>query len=117
MKPDLSESLVLLESISDQHLYTSLIAQLNKDFMLAGIGESFDQDLSPQKLVTEVRSSIHDLIRDDFNDFLNLLYVVDISEYKVRQLDTSKPEILADEITPILLKRLWKKVWLKNKLS
>ena len=117
MKSELSKSLVLLESISDQQLYTNLIAQLNKDFMLAGTDFSFEKELSPHVLVKVVRSAIHDLIVNDFNNFLNLLYVVDISEYQIRKLDTSNPEILADEITPILLKRVWKKVWLRNKLS
>ena len=117
MKSELSKSLVLLESISDQQLYNSLIAQLNKDFMLAGTGLTFAKELSPQDLVKELHSSIHKVILNEFNEFLNLLYVVDISEYEVRKLDTSKPETLADEITPILLKRIWKKVWLRNQIS
>ena len=117
MKSELTKSLVLLESISDQQLYNNLIAQLNKDFMLAGTDYTFDKELSPHILVREVHSAIHDLIFNDFNNFLNLLYVVDISEYQIRKLDTSKPEILANEITPILLKRVWKKVWIRNKLS
>lgn len=85
--------------------------------MLTGTGITFDQDLSPHNLVDELRLTIGDLILNNFNDFLSLLYVADISEYEVRKLDISKPEILADELTPILLKRLWKKVWMKDKYS
>ena len=117
MKSEMSEGLVLLESISEKHLYTDLITQLNKDFMLSGARVEFDINTSPEELVRTLRNRIEHLILHDFNDFLNLLYVVDISEYEVKKLDTEQAGKLADELTVLLLKRLWKKVWYRHKLS
>ena len=117
MKSEMSEGLVLLESISEKHLYADLIAQLNKDFMLSGVRIEFDPHSTPEQLVQTLRNRIEHLILHDFNDFLNLLYVVDISEFEVKNLDKEHAGKMADELTVLLLKRLWKKVWYRNKLS
>lgn len=117
MKSEMSEGLVLLESISEKQLYTDLITQLNKDFMLSGVRVEFDLNSSPEQLVLILRDKIRDLILNDFNDFLNLLYVIDISEFEVKKLDTEHAGTLADELTVLVLKRLWKKVWYRHKLS
>ena len=117
MKSEMSEGLVLLESISEKHLYADLITQMNKDFMLSGVKVEFDLNSSPEELVQTLRNKIHHLIVNDFNDFLNLLYVVDISEFEIKKLDTENAGKLVDELTVLLLKRLWKKVWYRNKLS
>ena len=117
MKPDLTKSLSLLEGISDRQLYTNLIKQLNKDCLLAGIQFEFDLKLTPEQLVGTLRDTIHNLMNNQFDDYLNLLYVVDISEMKIKNLESRQAESLADEISYLLLKRLWKKVWFKQKLS
>ena len=117
MEPNLSNSLALLDSISEQQLYDNLIRQLNKDFMLAGIRHEFKPDIMVTQLVTSLRDKIQELISDHFNDLLNLLYVVDLSEMEVKNLSTGEQGASADEITYLLLRRLWKKVWLKHKLS
>ena len=117
MNPDLTKSLTLLENISDRQLYTNLIKQLNKDCMLAGIRVEFDLDLTPTQLVGGLRDTLQDLMNNRFDEFLNLLYVVDLSEMKIKNLETRQSEPMADEISYLLLKRLWKKVWFKQKLS
>ena len=85
--------------------------------MLAGIQFDFDLELTPEQLVGALRVTIQDLMNNRFDDFLNLLYVVDISEMKIKNLEGKQAESMADEISYLLLKRLWKKVWFKQKLS
>ena len=117
MTSDATNSLALLQGISDRQLYTNLIKQLNKDFMLAGIHAEFDLELTPVKLVAILQDKLQDLMNNKFNDLLNLLYVVDLSEMEVKNLNSGEQGTRADDISYLLLKRLWKKVWMKNKLS
>jgi len=55
-------------------------------------------------------------LQEKFNDYLNLLYIVDVSEEKIKQLDGSDAIQLSEQVTFLILKREWQKVWFKNKL-
>ena len=85
--------------------------------MLANINLEFDTELAPAQLVTDLQTKIQHLIHNEFNAFLNFLYVIDLSESEVRKINADQPESLSEELTLLILKRLWKKVWLRNKFS
>ena len=109
-------SLALLLEIESVDLYLKLIEQLNKDFQLAGIEQSFDLDCTPLKLAQELQKMVVKLINNDFDNYLNLLYRVDISEIEIKKLDGSNIEKMTEQIVYLLLKREWQKVWFKARL-
>ncbi|MFK5878487.1 MAG: hypothetical protein QM478_03205 [Flavobacteriaceae bacterium] len=109
-------SLSLLSEIESVDLYLKLIEQLNKDFILAGIEQSFCLDCTPSKLAQELHKILLRLINNDFDSYLNLLYRIDISEIEIKKLDGSNLEKMTEQIVYLLLKREWQKVWFKAKL-
>ncbi len=105
----------LIEEASKNNLYSKLIKQLNKDFNLANIEIEFDKEVLPLSLKLILHETIYNLIQEKFSDYLNLLYIVDVSENKVRELDGSDLVKLAEQVTLLILQREWQKVWYKNR--
>jgi len=106
----------LLIDATKEELYGKLIAQLNKDFLLANIEESFSGELTPLELKVELHEIIYRLIQEKFTEYLNLLYIMDVSEAKIKALDGSDMLQLSENVVFLMLKREWQKVWFKNKL-
>lgn len=96
-------------------LYKKLIAQLNKDFLFANVHLDFDEAVLPTSLKYILHQTIYTLIQDKFSDYLNLLYIIDVSEEKIKQLDGSDTLKLSEQVTFLILQREWQKVWFKNK--
>jgi len=107
----------LIIETSKTGLYEKLILQLNKDLALANIDLGFDEEILPTSLKLILQESIYRLIQEKFTDYLNLLYIIDVSEVKVKQLDGSDTLRLSEDVTFLVLKREWQKVWYKNKYS
>ena len=105
----------LIEEASKNNLYSKLIKQLNKDFNLANIEIEFDKEVLPLSLKLILHETIYNLIQEKFSDYLNLLYIVDVSENKVRELDGSDIVKLSEQVTLLILQREWQKVWYKNR--
>lgn len=105
----------LVHEIEAHSLYKKLIIQLNKDLLLANIDLEFDRETLPMSLKLVLQDAIYNLIQNKFSDYLNLLYIVDISEQKVKNLDDNDVVLLSQEITFLILQREWQKVWYKNK--
>ena len=105
----------LIEEASKNNLYSKLIKQLNKDFNLANIEIEFDKEVLPLSLKLILHETIYNLIQEKFSDYLNLLYIVDVSENKVRELDGSDIVKLSEQVTFLILQREWQKVWYKNR--
>lgn len=106
----------LLQDASKEALYEKLIEQLNKDFTLANIEETFAIDISPKALQRELHAIVYQLIQEKFAEYLNLLYIMDVSEAKIKALDGSDVVVLSEQVAFLMLKREWQKVWFKNKL-
>lgn len=106
----------LLVDAAHEELYEKLIAQLNKDFALATIEETFPYDISPQALKKELHAIVYQLIHEKFSEYLNLLYIMDVPETKVKALDGSDMVELSEKVAFLMLQREWQKVWFKNKL-
>jgi len=98
-------------------LYKKLIQQLNKDLALANIDLDFDDEVLPTSLKLILQETIYKLIQEKFTDYLNLLYIIDVSEEKVKQLDGSDTLQMSENVTFLVLKREWQKVWFRNKYS
>jgi len=105
----------LITQADKENLYNKLIKQLNKDFLLANIDLDFDEDLLPTSLKFLLHETVFNLIQEKFAEYLNLLYIIDVSESKVKQLDGSDVVELSEQVTFLILQREWQKVWYRHK--
>ena len=96
-------------------LYKKLIVQLNKDLLFANVDLELNEDTLPTSLKLVLQDTVFHLIQHKFSDYLNLLYQVDVSENKVRSLETEDVVKLSEDITFLILQREWQKVWYKSK--
>ncbi|MEZ4796784.1 MAG: hypothetical protein R2785_06405 [Flavobacteriaceae bacterium] len=105
----------LISQANDQSLYKKLIKQLNKDFLLANINLDFDEDILPTSLKYILQDTVFKLIQEKFAEYLNSLYIIDVPEHKVKQLDVSDIVELSEQVAFLILQREWQKVWYRNK--
>jgi len=105
----------LIEEAESLKLYKKLMVQLNKDLHLANIDLEFDIDTLSTSLKLVLQEMVYHLIQNKFSDYLNLLYQVDVSENKIRQLDTEDVINLSENVTFLILQREWQKVWYRAK--
>ena len=96
------------------NLYKNLIKQLNKDLLYANIDLEFDEEVLPTSLKLILHETVYRLIQEKFADYLNLLYIIDVPEKKVKSLDGSDILRLSEEVTLLILQREWQKVWFKS---
>lgn len=107
----------LISEAEGLDLYKKLIVQLNKDVLYANIDLEFDEETLPTSLRFVLQETVFNLINSKFSDYLNLLYIVDVSEAKIKSLDGSDTLKLSEEVTFMILQREWQKVWYKAKYS
>ncbi|OUR94717.1 hypothetical protein A9Q87_03535 [Flavobacteriales bacterium 34_180_T64] len=107
----------ILDASLKSELYQKLIQQLNKDFRFANIYFEVEVDVSPQVLITQLHETVFRLIQINFTDYLNLLYIIDVSEKLIKELDGSDALKLSEQVVFLILKREWQKVWFKNQFS
>jgi hypothetical protein len=105
---------ILLADAESGNLYLSLIEQINKDFNLANEGIDFPLSISPEELKIQLHEKIYRMIQYKFAEYLNLLYIIDVSEIEIKKLDGSDLVILAEQVSFLILKREWQKVWFRN---
>ncbi|ETN94452.1 hypothetical protein [Zhouia amylolytica] len=115
MTEEIANSESLLSNAQKEHLYEKLIIQLNKDLVLANTEVEFEKNIDSTTLKQTLHEFVYKLINERFSDYLNLLYIVDVSEQQVKKLDGSDTLLLSEQITYLILKREWQKVWYKNK--
>jgi hypothetical protein len=106
---------LLLQEAEKETLYVNLIVQLNKDFNLANEAVDFPLSLTPDELKIQLHEKVYRLIQYKFAEYLNLLYIIDVSEDEIKKLDGSDLVILAEQVAFLILKREWQKVWFRNK--
>lgn len=100
----------LIEQAIRQDLYKKLIQQLNKDFLYASIDLELDDGILPKDLKSTLHEKLYRLIQEKFADYLNLLYIIDVSERKVKQLDGSDLLKLSEAVAFLILQREWQKI-------
>ncbi|NJX14455.1 hypothetical protein [Tamlana crocina] len=105
----------LIEEANQCNLYQKLIFQLNKDFLLANIDLDFHEDILPSSLKLMLHETVYKLIQEKFTEYLNLLYIIDVSEHAVKALDGEDVLKLSEDVSFLILRREWQKVWFKNK--
>lgn len=106
----------LLAEAENENLYIKLIEQLNKDFNLANEAIDIPEHTSAESLKSILHEKVYRLIQNKFTEYLNLLYIIDVSESEIKKLDGSDISILSGQVAFLILKREWQKVWFRNKL-
>ena len=104
----------LILEANQNNLYQNLIKQLNKDLLYANINLEFDEEVLPTSLKLILHETIFKLIHEKFADYLNLLYIIDVSEKKVKALDSTDMVKLSEQVTFLILQREWQKVWYRS---
>lgn len=107
----------LIKDAQTLELYEKLIVQLNKDLLYANVDLNFDINTLPSSLKLMLQEAVYKLVNERFMDYLNLLYIIDVSEKKVKALDGMDSYKLSEDITFLILQREWQKVWFKHKYS
>ncbi len=111
------DSLVLLGEIVSRGLYDKLLNQLGRDFNRANVSLEIKQGTAPEPLVQLLKERIHNLILEDFSSYLNLLYVIDVPESDFDTTGLTSAEEMTEKASYLILRRIWKKVWLKEQLK
>lgn len=106
----------LLSEAEKEVLYLKLIEQLNKDFNFANEPIDLPLSTSPQELKVQLHEKVYRLIQYKFTEYLNLLYIIDVSESEVKKLNGDDLLVLAEQVAFLILKREWQKVWFRNRL-
>ena len=109
------EAIQLIDEINSQELIQDLIVQLNKDAQLSGLDVHFDSSSTSEKLVKELFDVLVNLMTNDFRNYLNFLYRIDLSEQIVKSIPETEPKQISKIVTLLVLKREWQKVALRNK--
>ena len=106
---------LLISEAKSINLYFKLIEQINKDFNLANEAIDFPLSTKPEELKVQLHEKIYRMIQYKFAEYLNLLYIIDVPENEIKQLDGSDISELAAHVSFLVLKREWQKVWFRNK--
>jgi len=107
----------LLDVAVGEALYCALIRQLNKDFVLANLEYVISEDCTPEVLKQQLKIIVTELVNNEFDSFLNLLYRIDLPEHKMIDLPKENQEAYIASIVYLILKREWQKVWFRKNYS
>lgn len=117
MLQDFSDSIALIQTAQKEQLFLKLVTQLQKDFTLANIDISLSADIEPTQLKVLLHEKIYYLLLEKFQEYLNLLYVIDVPEKAFKQIHMTDAVEVAEQVTLLVLKRELQKVQLKAKYS
>ena len=115
MKWDFSNVQELWAFAHKTNLYSKLIVQLKKDFELANVSLKLREDVNPEELETLLHEKIYFLLLEKFQEYLNLLYVVDVPERELEQLEPADAVVVSRQVAFLVMKRELKKVWFREK--
>ena len=92
-------SLELLNIVESENLFQNLILQLNKDFQLSNLSESFELSITPIQLKEQLNKIIVNLLTNNYDDYLNFLYRVDVPEKELLTIKSNNLEATINQIT------------------
>lgn len=117
MNFDFSSCDTLFEVAHQEELYPDLVAQLRKDFALANVALDFEVSISASRLQELLREKIYHLIMERFDEYLHLLYIIDVPERTFKDLRMTDVVEVADQMTLFVLQRELQKVWFKRRYT
>ncbi|MGB5554441.1 MAG: hypothetical protein WBM83_07270 [Flavobacteriaceae bacterium] len=117
MGEDHMSSMRVLQTAQKEERYMQLVVQLLKDFRLANISVDFTPLISTEDLKRIVHEKVYYLIMEKFNDYLNLMYVIDIPEKSFKNAKFADVVEFSEKATYFILQRELQKVRLKESLE
>jgi len=112
-----NNAIELFTKIEQDNLYLKLVQQLNKDFQLSNLEFHFEETITPIDLQKALTQHLLKLISNQYDDYLNLLYRIDIAETELLKVRSENIEDAINQVTFLVLKREAQKVWLKKNFS
>ena len=106
----LPESLQWLRAQVATSRYKILTGQISKDFNRAGIELNLGEHPSPDVVFQVVKEEVYKLLLEDFDSFLNLMYLVDVPESAFGATGPRDRVDLAVLSSEKLLEREWEKL-------
>ncbi len=113
MLPEFPNPQALLNTASAKALYDKLVRQLIKDFELANVSHDLREGIGPKELQRFLKEKLYVLLLEEFPEYLNLMYIIDVPEQAFQQIEVTDAVEVAEQITFLILRREWQKVWLK----
>lgn len=117
MSWDLQHLSELEKQVQQENLLEALIVQTNKDFQLANHPLDLSLQSTPEQIIQVVHQKVYDLLQYQFNEYLNLLYIVDVPESQVKSITANDMVEISEQVTFLLIKRIWQKVYLRKHYS
>lgn len=117
METNFNTSLEIVEFAQKEQLYDNLLLQLSKDFALANASLDFPKGIEAKDLKSLLHEKIYFLILEKFQNYLNLLYVVDIPEKEIKKLIALDAVDASSAVCFLILKREWQKIWFRHKYN
>ena len=109
-----AEGLQVLSKAKALGLLSPLMLQLQKDFVRAGLdfpipeGHLLAEDLT--EIFSTLKEAIYLLLMEHFDQYLNLMYAVDLPERNFQGIDPTDAVEAAHQISGLILKREWQKI-------
>ncbi|WP_394747416.1 hypothetical protein [Spongiimicrobium salis] len=117
MKEDFSTPVEMLYSAIQLNLYKEVVEQLTKDFNAVNIAVDFSEVEKPEKLVERLHEKVYVLLLEKFDDYLNVLYRIDVPEKAFKSISLTDVVEVAKEASFLILKREFQKVQFRNKYT
>ena len=105
----------LMQVALDDLLFDKLMLQIEKDFVLANIPLGISNELNATQLIVLIKEKVYYLMMEHFAEYLNLMYIMDIPEKEFENIEVTDTVDVSDQVTFLILKREYKKVWYRNK--
>ena len=110
-------SVKILGSELNTKLYQDLIVQLNKDLLLGGVNLKIASNCAPNNLIKQLSKLLKELVQHNYQTFNQFMYTLDVSEEKLHNLKQTNLELLAPQLTHLVLERVLQKVILKARFK
>ncbi len=107
----------LEKQVQQENLLEALIIQTNKDFQLANHPLDLSLQATPEQIIQAIHQKVYDLLQYQFSEYLNLLYIVDVSEAQVKSITVNDLVEISEEVSFLLIKRIWQKVYIRKHFS
>lgn len=114
MESEIVDSKGLLLVAGEKELIGKLTAQVEKDFGLANVSLKLPVIFEVNTFVSCIRERVYRLMVEQFSEYLNLLYIVDVPEREFKHIQVTDAAEVADRVTFLILKREFQKVLFKT---
>ncbi len=103
-------------SFESSELLTKMVQQLNRDFYLCGLDTVFHLVTTFSDLESQLLKEIQYLLDTAISDLYRLLYRIDVSENRLRDIRESETN-LTETIVSLILKRTRDKIYWRSQFD